>query len=509
MITKVKLVDPLSKVSFLYHGKLFMSRTEPRRRYPGSASNTRLIQLSTPESVNIMELVVNPGQIDQTLLLSQHEHKSELLWKDDISFSSLMRTMRMNDAWNLFRLHQPHGRVEEILRRSGLYDIVCVGRMQYDRALVTVMVKRWRPETHCFHLPFGEVTNTLQDVQVLLGLCIDGDVVYMQDATWRIRPWRTLLETLTGCAIAPVDMDGKYSWGSAVLAYLYRALCRTSIGNVVDICRFIPLIQVWCWERILPVQPSAPPPHDGDVLLPYARRWTRGINRDTESHHVLILIRDQLDRMTKDQRRRLGPEVLEMLDKYFREWGNRHHSLRAEVDDGTSGAGYKLWYMRYGRLLIGKPALEVDVSSGFVHSAGTSIVMSRGLFKLHSPALQWQKDTASASHGEEGTSGTAHCDTEDTALYNTQDFIEGLLDDPIESQTTLSPLSSPDVTFIMPVDDMPQTPGRKKVAKRIVKNVNIKDLLAKKRKRDNEDEDGYTGLRPRDVLRISRKGCGT
>ncbi|KAH0672971.1 hypothetical protein KY290_025251 [Solanum tuberosum] len=75
--------------------------------------------------------------------------------------------------------------------------------------------------------------------------------------------------------------------------------------------------------------------------------------------------------------------------------------------------------------------------------------------------------------------------------------------------TTLSPLWSPDVTFIMPVDDMPQTPGRKKVIKRIIKNVNIKDLPTKKRKWDNEDEDGYTGLRPRDVLRISRKGCGT
>uniref|UniRef100_A0A3Q7I256 Uncharacterized protein n=1 Tax=Solanum lycopersicum TaxID=4081 RepID=A0A3Q7I256_SOLLC len=37
------------------------------------------------------------------------------------------------------------------------------------------------------------------------------------------------------------------------------------------------------------------------MLLPYARRWTRGIDRDTESHHVLIPIRDQLDRMTEDQ----------------------------------------------------------------------------------------------------------------------------------------------------------------------------------------------------------------
>ncbi|XP_027768548.1 serine/threonine-protein phosphatase 7 long form homolog [Solanum pennellii] len=220
-----------------------------------------------------MERVVNPGPIDRTLLLSQHEHKSELLWK------------------------------------------VCVGRMQYDRALVTTMVERWRPETHCFHLPFGEVTITLQDVQVLFGLRIDGDAVYIQDATRKIRPWRTLLETLTGCTIAPTDMDGasrvrihsitgylrdqlqvdpirdatpververiarlymlvilggilfsntlenlislqylafldpihdvgKYSWGSALLAYLYRALCRASIGNVVDICGFIPLLQV-------------------------------------------------------------------------------------------------------------------------------------------------------------------------------------------------------------------------------------------------------------------------
>ncbi|KAH0716880.1 hypothetical protein KY290_013454 [Solanum tuberosum] len=77
-----------------------------------------------------------------------------------------------------------------------------------------------------------------------------------------------------------------------------------------------------------------------------------------------------------------------MLDKYFRDWGNRHQSLADEVDDGTSGEGYKLWYMRYGKLLIGKPALEVDVPSSFVHSAGTSIAMSRGLFKLHSFALQ-------------------------------------------------------------------------------------------------------------------------
>ncbi|XP_031127589.1 uncharacterized protein LOC116029686 [Ipomoea triloba] len=36
------------------------------------------------------------------------------------------------------------------------------------------MVDRWRLETHCFHLPFGEVTITLQDVEMLLRLRVDG-----------------------------------------------------------------------------------------------------------------------------------------------------------------------------------------------------------------------------------------------------------------------------------------------------------------------------------------------
>ena len=36
------------------------------------------------------------------------------------------------------------------------------------------LVDRWRPETHMFHLPCGEMTPTLQDVAYLLGLLIIG-----------------------------------------------------------------------------------------------------------------------------------------------------------------------------------------------------------------------------------------------------------------------------------------------------------------------------------------------
>ena len=56
-------------------------------------------------------------------------------------------------------------------RESGLLTLgrlVEGGLVQLDRSLLTALVDRWRPETHTFHLPCGEMTPTLQDVAYLL-----------------------------------------------------------------------------------------------------------------------------------------------------------------------------------------------------------------------------------------------------------------------------------------------------------------------------------------------------
>ena len=45
----------------------------------------------------------------------------------------------------------------------------------FDRSLISALVDRWRPKTHTFHMPFGEMAVTLQDVSMLTGLPISGD----------------------------------------------------------------------------------------------------------------------------------------------------------------------------------------------------------------------------------------------------------------------------------------------------------------------------------------------
>ncbi|CAN6310225.1 unnamed protein product [Urochloa humidicola] len=81
------------------------------------------------------------------------------------------------------------------------------GLPKMDNAALTALIDRWRPETHTFHLPCGEMTVTLQDVVMLFGLPIDGKAV-----TGKINPegWRDTVELLFGVRPAEPPEDAKY-----------------------------------------------------------------------------------------------------------------------------------------------------------------------------------------------------------------------------------------------------------------------------------------------------------
>ena len=183
-------------------------------------------------------------------------------------------------------------RVIDIVKRVGLEGLYRTPCREIDQNLITAFVERWRPKTHTFHLPHGETTITLKDVEVILGIPIDGEaVVGTTDKIWTTE-CRTMLginptgTTLKGqkilikkllykidqglpdngtevdvrqyarCYILALLADTifadkfgnrvhmmwlqmlrdlrnppQYSWGSACLAWLYRELCRVKIGR--------------------------------------------------------------------------------------------------------------------------------------------------------------------------------------------------------------------------------------------------------------------------------------
>ena len=68
-------------------------------------------------------------------------------------------------------------RVLDIVKRVGLEGLHGTPYREIDHNLITAFVERWRPETHTFHLPHGETIITLQDMEVLLGIPIDGEAI--------------------------------------------------------------------------------------------------------------------------------------------------------------------------------------------------------------------------------------------------------------------------------------------------------------------------------------------
>ena len=99
-------------------------------------------------------------------------------------------------------------RVIAIVRLLGLERLHMVPSIKLDHALITTFVEQWHPETYSFHLPHGEITITLQDVEVIMGMPIEGEAM----VRFTKRTWKTVCDEILGIQIPTenkIVLDGQ------------------------------------------------------------------------------------------------------------------------------------------------------------------------------------------------------------------------------------------------------------------------------------------------------------
>ncbi|KAK9996213.1 hypothetical protein SO802_020899 [Lithocarpus litseifolius] len=186
----------------------------------------------------------DPGPIDRSVLTQQPNHRSELIWNGQDSGSLTCRS-RNEEFSN--REPMVDDRVVDIIKAVGLEGLLRLPGREIDHGLITALVERWRPETHTFHMPYGEVTITLQDVEVLLGLPVDGEAI--TGSTEKI--WVTVCQEFLG--FQPVNNERKQLDGQ-------RILIKRLLEQVAD---------------------ALPPNADEDQVHKYARCYILALLGDT------------------------------------------------------------------------------------------------------------------------------------------------------------------------------------------------------------------------------------
>uniref|UniRef100_A0A7N2MYQ3 Aminotransferase-like plant mobile domain-containing protein n=1 Tax=Quercus lobata TaxID=97700 RepID=A0A7N2MYQ3_QUELO len=236
-----------------------------------------------------------PGPIEGSVLRFLKDHRSCAVWEG--KDPGALKCHSRNDELRKRCPIVVDDRVLDIVKRVGLEGLYRTPCREIDHNLITAFVERWRPETHTFHLPYGETMITLQDVEVLLGIPIDGEaIVGKTELTWAAE-----CQSLLGIATNTVVLKGQrilinkliekidqglpdgaakmltnlrnppqYSWWSACLTWLYRELCRATDRGASQIGGALLLVQYWAWFRFPFLCPRKDLPPDDAYGPPFA-----------------------------------------------------------------------------------------------------------------------------------------------------------------------------------------------------------------------------------------------
>ncbi|XP_042065497.1 protein MAIN-LIKE 1-like [Salvia splendens] len=318
------------------------------------------------------------GPEDTSVLYLHRQHVSNNIWEGVLTEDVSCRRYK-GIIWYV----PIHPRVLAVIDEMGFGGILRCGQPKdIDHHLIIVLIERWRPETHTFHFPVGEATMTLEDVEVLWGLKVDGDAltgylgfipdaVDLKEMVWkqtslsnqlkielsdvhhqyiyvqRARVYCLLL--LGGLMILnasgnkiplfylqffmDVERCASYSWGGATLACLYHNLCEAALARRIDVGGALTLLHLWAWERIPNIRPHM-------------------VNRFHRTDFV-----------KQDRRGKSSQNWVEYYANHKQDWDNRHNMVWTDVEYSTKPIAtdeYMDWFRRITEVYLTKPGVHAQ-----------------------------------------------------------------------------------------------------------------------------------------------------
>lgn len=307
---------------------------------------------------------VPSGPVDGSVIPSFLGHIAARIWEDQErpSVTWLLKCHTREKTCSFLRTWAEAWPAEsemfERLEGTWVNHVPATMHDKIDSTLITAFVERWQPDTNSFHLPFGEMTIMLHDVEAILGIRVEGKrLCAVADAdqadllaellavdraalyTEALGVWehggvkiasvlqRCLYPSarrthdaqlsayvflLLGCTLFPdksggnklrprdiveacdPDSVGQFSWGSATLAYLYRQLGFASRADVAGITGCLTLLQTWIYEYFPALRPHRDP-FPIDEGMPRACAWSpRSEKKSVDRLRSIRLLLDRL-----------------------------------------------------------------------------------------------------------------------------------------------------------------------------------------------------------------------
>ncbi|GAU23699.1 hypothetical protein TSUD_304740 [Trifolium subterraneum] len=119
------------------------------------------------------------GPLDTSILTRYSDHVARYIWFGTERIEGPKPELRIASLGTKLTSWVPgpgehHPNIQGWLNDSGLKWLERTSLSKVDPQLLSAFTERWHPETSSFHLPFGEMTITLDDVACLLHIPVRG-----------------------------------------------------------------------------------------------------------------------------------------------------------------------------------------------------------------------------------------------------------------------------------------------------------------------------------------------